>query len=287
MSAKKAPVFANEDFSLRGYAVLPKFFTDQQVALLRELSDSMSAQAQAILRNAVSKGKSVAKHAASRPHDLIVVPESSDVSKVCRYEYMFGHSVLFRQFVLETILPFASDVLGEPLVIFKDKTNEKAPGGGAFGPHQDFAAYRYFEPKYHVTALISIDKADRNNGCVQFAKNSADVASKNPECVESFVDNRPLYNIVVGGKTNGDIVEPAARQFEWRAVETNPHDLVLFNSFVPHYSEINHSGSARRAMFITMNRAREGSHYEHYYREKRANYHDPKFHISTPTWRIE
>jgi hypothetical protein len=36
-------------------------------------------------------------------------------------------------------------------------------------------------------------------------------------------------------------------------------------------------------MFMTFSATREGNWYEKYYHDKRQNYGDPKFHVSTPT----
>jgi ectoine hydroxylase-related dioxygenase (phytanoyl-CoA dioxygenase family) len=270
----------------RGYTVLRSFLDADMVAGLKRISQSMSEEAESILADAVANEVSVAVHAASRIEELIVVPESVDSSIVCRYEFMCGQNKEFKDFVTQNLLPLVSDFFGEQLTIFKDKTNEKHPGGGAFGPHQDFAAYKHFAPRYHITALISIDRSTIDNGCVRFAQNCRSVAKSLQEYVEADIQGRPLFRTVNGGVTHGDIVPDVVKQLEWSPIETDISDVVLFDSFVPHYSDINRSQHPRRAMFITMSRSKEGSHYDVYYQEKRNNYHDPKFHVSTPTWRI-
>jgi hypothetical protein len=50
--------------------------------------------------------------------------------------------------------------------------------------------------------------------------------------------------------------------------------------------DANASATSRKAMFITLTREIEGKHYESYYKEKRQNYGDRKFHIATPTLRF-
>ncbi|MFO1090338.1 MAG: phytanoyl-CoA dioxygenase family protein [Hyphomicrobiales bacterium] len=271
------------DLAKFGYVVLRNFFDDRQVRLLRTLSDGMTADAAKILAESIESGVNPAARAAARPQELIVVPEASDPRQVCRYEFMYGYSSGLRRLIDELILPRASELLGDDLVIFKDKTNEKSPGGGAFGPHQDFAAYKHFEPRYNLTAMISIDSATLENGCVQFADNYATLPDAVTPYTTEVTEGRALYRTLA----NGDLVPEVAHHMRWRPVATTPADLVLFDSFVPHYSEANASQASRRAMFITMNRRSEGEHYDAYYRDKRQNYHDPKFHVSTPTWRVE
>jgi 2-aminoethylphosphonate dioxygenase len=269
-----------------GYVVLRGCLDGEVVRNLQRVCGEMSAAASAILAEAQRSGETAATHAASRVNELIVVPESSDTGRVCRYEFMYGANPRFREFVDATLIPLVSGLSGEQMVPFKDKTNEKSPGGGAFGPHQDFAAYRFFAPRSHVTALISIDAAEIANGCVQFADEYQRAAQLRPQHVESYHHDKPLFVTIAGGPAHGDIVSEAAATFTWVPVETQCSDLVLFDSFVPHRSGANTSSLPRRAMFITLSRAAEGRHYDAYYSEKRRNYHDPKFHVATPTWRL-
>ena len=72
--------------------------------------------------------------------ELIVVPESDDPLKVCRYEYIKGFNAAIREKLVPKIQGFIKQLTGEDFVLFKDKLNAKNPGGGAFGPHQDVIA---------------------------------------------------------------------------------------------------------------------------------------------------
>ena len=268
-------------FRRNGFVVLRDVFDDDRVGAIRAVSDEMSAAARTILAG----NADVSDHAATRRSELIVVPEASDPCLVCRYEYMAGSTPQFRRLISSALIPLISGIFGAPVVLFKDKTNEKAVGGGAFSPHQDFAAYQFFPPRFHVTALVSIDRATKENGCVQFAANYRNLTALESRTIATLYGSYPLFPFHQGGKQNGDILETASRHFNWEAVALAPSDIVLFDSFVPHYSEHNASTGPRRAMFLTFNAATEGDHYEAYYAEKRRNYHDPKFHVSTPTLR--
>ena len=105
------------------------------------------------------------------------------------------------------------------------------------------------------------------------------------DAVETRIDGRPLLAFFNGGPRNGDIADEIVARLKWQAVEVSPCDLVLFDSFVPHRSAPNATSSPRRAMFLTYAPAAEGDWYARYYADKRANYDDPKFHVSTPTAR--
>jgi 2-aminoethylphosphonate dioxygenase len=266
-----------------GYIYLPHFFPPDLVCVLREISDKMSSQAFAILESSRAAGVPLSDRAKTGQIELLVVPEKSSPTLVCRYEFMIGSDSKFKEFVRNCLERAVSELVGESVLPFKDKTNEKLPGGGAFGPHQDFAAYQAFKPRYHATALLTIDSANIANGCVQVATNVDELIMAKPTFVLDTIKDKALLHYNHGGPHHGDITADITSELLWHPLQTNPVDLVVFDSFVPHYSRANTSTKPRRAIFVTFNRASEGSLYDDYYADKRLNYDDPKFHISTPT----
>ena len=275
--------FTGEELLEQGFTVIRGAFGADEIAKIRRMSDAMSSRAGQILAEAARANISVATRAMLEDGDLIVVPEAQDRTKVCRYEFMCGYSSEFSAFVSDVVKPVAEALLGRKLAVFKDKTNEKAPGGGAFGPHQDHEAYKVFGPTYFVTALIGVAAANHENGCLEFAPDYRRHAAE--QNVLSSIDGYPIFKSVSGGPHHGEIDPSVAELLEWQPLPTGPGDLVIFDSFVPHRSRLNLSERPRRAIFVTMNPADQGALYDHYYREKRTNYNDAKFHVATPTWR--
>jgi ectoine hydroxylase-related dioxygenase (phytanoyl-CoA dioxygenase family) len=283
LRSSKIPEASRDFFRQKGYVHLRDFFSADAARYLHTISNEMSSQAASILNSTLETGESLARRAKAHPLELIVVSEALDPTQVCRYEFMVGGNSNFRQFVADHVAPTVSELVGKNVLPFKDKTNEKLPKGGAFRPHQDFAAYRFFGPHYHVTALLSIDPADLANGCVQFATNFSEIVSARPDFVADSVEGRMLMHYNTGGPNHGDIRADIASQFCWQPLECNALDLVVFDSFAPHFSNGNNSAKPRRAIFVTFNLTSEGSFYAEYYADKRSNYDDPKFHVSTPT----
>jgi phosphonate degradation associated HDIG domain protein len=272
-----------ETFGRESVIVLRNFFSDDDIAGLNSMSRAMGDEAATQLALAKQAGQSPAELARANRTQLIVVPEAADAMQVCRFEYLQGARAEFRTFVARRIAPVIEGLAGEAFVPFKDKENEKHPGGGAFGAHQDFAAYQAFGPRYNITAMLTIDPATRANGCLEFAQGWKERARESGNWVQSWVQDRPLLRFNDGGPKHGDVVAEIEAALDWQIVETNPGDLVLFDSFVPHRSSTNQSSASRRAMFLTFNAAREGDWYTRYYADKRENFDDPKFHVSTPT----
>jgi hypothetical protein len=143
-------------------------------------------------------------------------------------------------------------LFGEPAVLFKDKINFKQPGGGGFEPHQDVQAGWARYAGLHITALVTIDRSTRANGCLEMALDFSQPALIGREW-------EPL--------TGADL-----RDVRWQAIEAGPGDAVFFDSFVPHRSAPNGSPDQRRVLYYTYNRASEGDCLRQYYADKRASY---------------
>ncbi|HEX4079624.1 MAG TPA: phytanoyl-CoA dioxygenase family protein [Rhizomicrobium sp.] len=270
-----------ETFAQSGLVVLRDFFSADETAGLNRHSRTMGAAAHEQLAAANQAGISPARQALPNAAALIAVPEATNDAQICRFEYLQGACAEFRAFVARRVAPVIEALAGEAFIPFKDKENEKHPGGGGFGAHQDYTAYQAFGPRYNITAMLTIDPATRANGCLEFARAWRERVQAT--WVGRRVEGHPLLRSNAGGANHGDIAADIEAALEWDAVETGPADLVLFDSFVPHRSAPNRSCSSRRAMFLTFNAAREGDWYERYYAEKRAHFDDPKFHVSTPT----
>ena len=268
---------AAADLGRSGWCVLREALTpDQRRTLVAEV-ERLGRRAEAMLA-----GEPI-EAARDATAELIVVPEASAPTQVCRYENIAGTSEVLAALFGGAIRDLVSSLCGEAMTLFKDKLNEKNPGGGAFPPHQDFTAYRHFGPRYNATAMIPIDDMTEENGCVQFAVDYlAAPAASGPQVIDT-VEGRPLFAAHGPGRQNGDIVETASETFVWQPVTAKLGDIVVFDSFVPHFSLKNDSRERRRALFVTFSRAREGEWYRVYYDKKRSDGANPMFHVSTPT----
>jgi hypothetical protein len=143
-------------------------------------------------------------------------------------------------------------LLGEPAVLFKEKINFKMPGGAGFEPHQDQqAGWSDFAPLF-VTALVCIDEATLENGCLEMA-------------------DAPRFAGLIGQEW-APLTDAEMAGFALTPLPTKPGDVVFFDSYVPHASKPNLTKSPRRALYVTYNRAADGDHRARYFAEKRANF---------------
>jgi hypothetical protein len=166
---------------------------------------------------------------------------------LCRTENFTPFHEGLRRLLTEGELPaIASNLLGEPAVLYKEKINYKLPGGAGYAPHQDAPAYPFIEA--HVSCMVAVDDADGSNGCLEV------VSGHHHEVLDR--DD--------GGCIAPDVVE----SLQWDAVPVRAGQTLWFHSRTPHRSGPNHTTSARRALYPTYNAAREGDLRDAYYREK-------------------
>jgi hypothetical protein len=146
----------------------------------------------------------------------------------------------------------AAQLMGGAAILFKEKVNFKMPGGAGFEPHQDQqAGWSTFTPIF-VTALVCIDKATAENGCLEMT-------------------DAPRFIGLIGQEWTPLTAEEMA-SFSLIEVPTDPGDVLFFDSYAPHASKPNLTDKARRILYLTYNLQADGDHRERYYREKRASF---------------
>lgn len=264
------------------YQVIPGFFTAAQRTQIDAIYHELEAQAQAIVRQTQAQNCSLADFY-RRQSTLIVVPEKQSPERICRMEYLNGTSQAFREQVTLPVQQQLEERVGAKLALFKDKCNVKVPQGGAFPPHQDAPAYLNFGPTLFITAGIMLDALSVENGCLHMATNYRQLNHGIAQNCATPYGDYPLFHYYEGGARNGDIVDEVQAALQWEAIGGQAGDLLLFNSFIPHFSSINASQAHRRVLYLTFNLLSEGTHYQRYYQKKWQDFSNPQFHISTPT----
>lgn len=142
----------------------------------------------------------------------------------------------------------ATQLLGEPAVLYKEKINYKHPGGAGFAGHQDAPAYPHLSVS--VSCLLAVDDSTAGNGCLEFASGM----------------HHGLLPTDGEGCIRPDIVETLT----WQPYPVPAGSLVWFHSHTPHRSGPNTSTASRRAVYLTYNPASLGDLHETYYHDKRA-----------------
>ena len=217
-----------------GYLHLPHVLTADEVAELRQWADDIAAR----------------PGDPSRADGLLQHYELTDRgAQIARSENLVPNHAGFAALIDHGRLPaIAAALLGEPVVTYKEKINYKLAGGAGFAPHQDARAYKFADT--HVSAMVAIDDATVENGCVEV------VAGWHHELLD--VDER--------GCVHPELVE----QFVWQPVPLRAGDVLWLHTRTPHRSDRNLTRSTRRGLFCTYNAAALGDLRTSYYADKLA-----------------
>jgi 2-aminoethylphosphonate dioxygenase len=229
---------ALEHYALKGWVIVPGFFSAAQTDQLVRFADEVRELPEVAGKQMLYRESSLLDAQARVFHR---------VENFCSYHP--GFDQVIRGGRLESAV---EQLLGGPAVLFKEKINFKMSGGAGFEPHQDQqAGWSRYAPLF-VTALVSIDPATLENGCLQIA-----------DC--------PRQSRLIGREWEPLNASEMAG-LELLPVPTGPGDVVFFDSFVPHASAPNLSSNQRRVLYVTYNRASDGDHRSSYYADKRASF---------------
>jgi len=151
------------------------------------------------------------------------------------------------------LIQTCSQLFGEQSILYKEKINYKLPGGQGFVPHQDVAAgWWMYGQSLHISVLVCIDPATISNGCLEVCYNSHRVGMLSPPWCE--------------------LSNETASKLDFRPLQTNPGDVIFFDSYVPHKSEPNLTKNSRRVLYATYAKSSEGDYRNQYYQDKRKSF---------------
>ena len=143
-------------------------------------------------------------------------------------------------------------LIGGPSSLFKEKINFKMPGSAGFEAHQDQQAGWSRYASIFVTALITIDHATIETGCLGMG------------------DGVRVTRLI--GEEWRPLTEAEMRGFSLVPVPTEPGDVLFFDSYAPHASKPNLTDRPRRILYLTYNASAEGDHRVRYFAKKRESF---------------
>jgi hypothetical protein len=218
-----------------GYLVVRNFVSPQQLAELLQWTAQLEGAPEVSGRHWVYR------------EDSMTTPVRRVIQRI---ENFCPYHAGFDRFIRDSALVrWTGALMGAPVVLFKDKINFKMPGGAGFKAHQDQqAGWTVYAPLF-VTAMMTLDAATLENGCLEVSA------------------GRHREGLI------GEQWKPLEEQgLNLQAIPTGPGDVIFFDSFVPHASKPNLTDSPRRILYITYNLASEGDHRERYFADKHASF---------------
>jgi 2-aminoethylphosphonate dioxygenase len=218
-----------------GYLVVRNFVSPQQLAELLQWTAQLEGAPEVSGRHWVYREDSM-----TTPGRRVI----QRIENFCPY-----HTGLDRFIRDSALVRWTGALMGAPVVLFKDKINFKMPGGAGFKAHQDQqAGWTVYAPLF-VTAMVTLDAATLENGCLEVSA------------------GRHREGLI------GEQWKPLEEQgLNLQAIPTGPGDVIFFDSFVPHASKPNLTDSPRRILYITYNLVSDGDHRERYFADKHASF---------------
>jgi ectoine hydroxylase-related dioxygenase (phytanoyl-CoA dioxygenase family) len=221
-----------------GWVLARGFCTPSEVAALARWTDALAALPE-----------EAARHMVYRETSLV----DAGRQVIQRIENFCPFHGEFDAFVRAGKLRAAIDqLLDAPACLFKEKINFKMPGGAGFEPHQDQQAGWSRYAGLFVTALVTIDPATIENGCLEMA------------------DGARFAGLI--GKEWRPLTAAEMSSFALVPVPTAPGDVLFFDSYAPHASKPNLTDRQRRILYLTFNAAADGDHHDRYFSDKRASF---------------
>jgi 2-aminoethylphosphonate dioxygenase len=188
------------------------------------------------------------------PGRLMKYFERSSITKerlLCRVENILPYYDEIRSLSYGILTEISSELFGEPAVIYKEKLNFKFPKGNGFNAHQDQPAFVTFGCPKHLTVMLAIDPNTRESGGLDFVK-----GKHQPEIMPQNAD--------------GSLRTDLQARLNWIPLDAEPGDVVFFDSYAPHRSDINTSTFTRRNLYLTYNPLSFGNFREEYFVKKRT-----------------
>jgi len=217
-----------------GYLVVPGFFGADETADLLRWTEELEAAPEQPGRHWVYHEGSL-----TEPGRRVI----QRIENFCPFHP--GFDLVIRDGALSA--RWVARLMGGRVALFKEKINFKMPGAPGFKAHQDQqAGWTRYAPLF-ITALVTIDPATLENGCLEM------VPGRHRDGLIGEEWN-PLDEAGLG-------LQP---------VPTEPGDVVFFDSFAPHASKPNFTAKPRRILYLTYNLLSDGDHRARYYADKHA-----------------
>jgi hypothetical protein len=240
-SQSPSPVLAAEQVAIyreKGWLLARGFVPPAEIEALARWTDELAAEPE-----------EPGKHMVYREPSL----RDPGMRVIQRIENFCPYHAGFDAFVRAGRLRAAVDQLfGSTACLFKEKINFKMPGGAGFEPHQDQQAGWSRYASMFVTAMVTIDQATIENGCLEMG------------------DGARLTGLI--GAEWRPLGAEEMKGFSLAPVPTGPGDVLFFDSYAPHASKANMTDQPRRIFYLTYNAAADGDHRARYFAEKRENF---------------
>jgi len=214
-------------FNENGYIVVKKLFSEEEMQDVKDLRDRAVARA-------TEAGGSFRDGPAGYDVEKLKSDPTGKTLSLRKIQEVYQAEPVFREMMSQDkLLDIVEDLIGPNIYYHSSKLMCKPGNGGRRKPwHQDFAYWSTMNPK-QVTVWTAVDKATRENGCMQVIPGSHK---------RGLIDHHHLedFQIEEDGIENENIV----------IAEMEPGDTLIFSVLTLHASDPNLSPNPRLSAII-------------------------------------
>jgi ectoine hydroxylase-related dioxygenase (phytanoyl-CoA dioxygenase family) len=225
-----------ERYYREGYLTAAAIFSTEQLALLR-------AEADRVLAVCATETEQYARRIEWEVDHLDQDHQPGMERVIRKLEPVSDLSSIFREFAYSAgIVEPVSTIFDESVELFEDKLNLKLPGGSPYPWHQDWHCCWRAHTDELITCFIYLEDADIHNGCLQVIPGSH--------------ENKAIYPFKAGSRFE---IDPAyIHPDKIIPVPLKAGEMIFFDPYLLHYSDLNRSAVSRKAIIYTYNPARLG-----------------------------
>jgi ectoine hydroxylase-related dioxygenase (phytanoyl-CoA dioxygenase family) len=218
-----------ERYYREGFLTVPSVLDAEQIVTLRAESDR--------LMNFFYEQRDQYPRRIEWEVDHLAEGDKRGMEKVIRkLEPILDFSPAFKELAFSPrISGPISAIFGEPVDLFEDKLNFKLPGGSPYPWHQDWVCCWRAHTDRLITCFIYLDDADEVNGCLQVVPRSH--------------SNKPILPFREGSRFEVDPAYVDPNQIV--AVPLKAGEMIFFDPYLLHYSDLNRGRIPRRAIIYT------------------------------------
>jgi ectoine hydroxylase-related dioxygenase (phytanoyl-CoA dioxygenase family) len=224
-------------YAEQGFAVVPGVLGPAEIRAARDESDRLmqlcaSDRRRYAPRLELEVDHLAAEHRAGMDTVIRKIEPISDLSA-------FFADMAFRDAIADP----ARAVFHDDVALFEDKLNLKLPGGSPYPWHQDWPCCWRAHTDELITCFVYLDDADHANGCLQVIPGSH--------------LGRPL--LPFRGSGHFEVDPSAVDSSRALPVPLAAGDMIVFDPYLLHFSDLNRGTTPRRAIIYTYHPARLGA----------------------------
>lgn len=163
-----------------------------------------------------------------------------------KIENIINYNKELKELVDDKITPTIQSIYQHKMVLFNDKIIWRQSFSKGFNAQQDNFIWKGFPLNRFVTISFCSEFNTIKSGCYEFSPKNH------------------IYGILESEKNSNKINSELEKLFKWKPIETTPHDLLIYDSYLPYRCKSNKTSNCKRIFNLMYNLEDESNFYNEY-----------------------